>query len=393
MNVIFFETEHRHNLLPLCFTRPVALLRAGILTVREKWERRLDAACSFRTEAYLSERFPTTVSDDNLLISAHVCPTDALAERVSALPPQHGIVWRGVPVAGRVDRQQALAPLSAAKIRWTEFVGDLDIIRYPWDLTETNGRQLDLDFQLITRNRQSASLNGTNRILGENIFVEEGVTANFAVINASDGPVYIGRGAELKEGALIHGPVAICDNATVNMGTRLRPYTTIGPWSKVGGEICQSVILGFTNKAHDGFLGHSVVGEWCNLGAGTNVSDLKNSYEKVRVWQYPDNKFVRTNLQFCGIIMGDFSRTGISSMFNTGTVIGTGCNIYGAGFPRQFIPSFAEGGAHGYTVNTLKALFKTLAVAMNRRGRELTDDIQRMLTTLFDMTAKYRNFE
>jgi UDP-N-acetylglucosamine diphosphorylase/glucosamine-1-phosphate N-acetyltransferase len=250
-----------------------------------------------------------------------------------------------------------------------------------------------LDFHLLTGGRKSAPISDTNQLLGlENIFAEEGAKIECAIINATQGPVYIGRNAEIMEGSVIRGPFALCDHAVVSMGSRIYGATTVGPYSKVGGEIVQSVILGYSSKAHDGFLGHSVVGQWCNLGAGTNVSNLKNSYDKVKVWSYPENKFIRTGLQFCGLIMGDHSKTGICTMINTGTVIGVGCNLYGSGFPRQFVPSFSEGGAHGYEIHPLKKVFSTAEKAMIRRNRVLTDEDQRILTVVFDRSASYRKF-
>jgi len=266
-------------------------------------------------------------------------------------------------------------------------------VRYPWDLITINDNQIRIDFELLTRGRKSAPISCTNQLTGaEHIFAEEGAKIEFAMINASSGPVYIGRDAEIMEGSMIRGPFCLYDHGIVNMGSRIYGATTVGPYAKVGGEIVQSIILGYSSKAHDGFLGHSVVGQWCNLGAGTNVSNLKNNYDKVKVWSYPDNKFIRTGLQFCGLIMGDHSKTGISTMLNTGTVVGVGCNIYGSGFPRQFVPSFSEGGAHGYEIHTLKTVFSTAEKAMIRRNRVLTDEDQRILTAVFDRSASYRKF-
>lgn len=394
MNLILFETDQRNCLLPLCYTRPVASLRTGILTIREKWELRMGGQYSYKTEDYLKEKFPFQAEDDNLMLSSHICPTDELVEQIKRLIEGEGIAWQGIPVAARLNRQDAMEyPAPVNKIRWSDFWGELGLIRYPWDLMTINSGQILLDFRLLTRGRNSARLSETNQLAGvENIFAEQGAKVEFSIINATTGPVYIGRDTEIMEGSLIRGPFALCDHAMMNMGSRVYGGTTIGPHSKVGGEISQSVILGYSSKAHDGFLGHSVLGEWCNLGAGTNVSNLKNSYEKVKVWSYPENKFIRTGLQFCGLIMGDHSKTGISTMFNTGTVVGVGCNIYGTGFPRQFVPSFSDGGAHGYDVHHLKTVFSTAEKAMVRRGRVLTDEDQRILTAVFERSASYRRF-
>ncbi len=394
MNIILFETDQRNCLLPLCYTRPVASLRTGILTVREKWEMRIKGRYSYKTEDYLSEKFPFYATDDNLMVSSHICPTDELAAQIRHLNPGEGIIWEGIPVAARVDRQGAIEyPVPVHKISWSEFHGELGLLRYPWDLMIINENQILIDFEILTRGRKSAPLSGTNQLAGvENIFAEEGVKCEFAVINATTGPVYLGKDSEIMEGSLIRGPFALCDHGVVNMGSRIYGATTVGPYAKIGGEVLQSVILGYSSKAHDGFLGHSVLGQWCNLGAGTNVSDLKNSYEKVKVWSYPDHKFIRTGLQFCGLIMGDHSKTGIGTILNTGTVIGVGCNIYGSGFPRQFVPSFSEGGAHGYEVHRLKTVFSTAEKAMVRRNRVLTDEDQRILTAVFERSAPHRKF-
>ncbi|MCW0482549.1 GlmU family protein [Gaoshiqia sediminis] len=394
MNIVLFETDQRNCLLPLCYTRPVALLRTGILTIREKWALRMPGNYSFKTEEYLREKYPLSVNADNLYVSSHICPTDELVRQVVALEPGEGISHQGILVAARLNDSDALAfPASITSVRWTEFSDELDNVRYPWDLTEVNARQIQLDFMLLTKGRESAQLSGTNRLVApDNIFVEEGATIEYATINASQGPVYIGRGAEIMEGALIRGPFALGEHSVVNMGSKIYGGTTIGPYSKVGGEIAQSIITGYSNKGHDGFLGHSVLGEWCNLGAGTNVSNLKNSYEKVKAWSYPENKFIRTGLQFCGLIMGDHSKAGISTMFNTGTVVGVGCNIHGAGFPRQFVPSFSDGGAHGYKINQLKSVFATAGQVMARRQRVLADEDLRILTAVFERSAQYRKF-
>ena len=394
MNIILFETDQRNCLLPLCYTRPVASLRTGILTIREKWELRIEGQYSYRTEDYLKEKFPFHAEEDNLMLSAHICPTDELTDQIKQIKTGEGVIWNGIPVAARLSRQGAMEyPAQVNKIAWSDFKGELGLVRYPWDLITINDNQIRIDFEFLTRGRKSAPISCTNQLTGaEYIFAEEGAKIEFAMINASSGPVYIGKDAEIMEGSMIRGPFCLYDHGIVNMGSRIYGATTVGPYAKVGGEIVQSIILGYSSKAHDGFLGHSVVGQWCNLGAGTNVSNLKNNYDKVKVWSYPDNKFIRTGLQFCGLIMGDHSKTGISTMLNTGTVVGVGCNIYGSGFPRQFVPSFSEGGAHGYEIHTLKTVFSTAEKAMIRRNRVLTDEDQRILTAVFDRSASYRKF-
>ncbi len=394
MNIILFETEQRNCLLPLCYTRPVAMLRTGILTLKEKWQHRLSGNYSFRTEDYLSEKYALQVEANNLLLNAHICPTDELVTLVRDLKPMEGVRWENNPVAVCLPNDEIKDfPNNREKISWKEFHGALDYVQYPWDLVEISSRQFQLDFQLLTRGRQSAALSNTNQVAGsENIFIEEGAKVEFSTINATTGPVYIGKDAEIMEGSLIRGPLALGEKAVINMGAKIYGPVTLGPYCKVGGEVASSILMGYSNKGHDGFLGHSVIGEWCNLGAGTNVSNLKNTYDKVKAWSYADERFIRTGLQFCGLIMGDHSKAGINTMFNTGTVVGVGCNIHGTGFPRQFVPSFSDGGAHGYKVHQLKPMFKTAEQVMARRNSLLSDVEQGILTTIFDRSAHYRKF-
>lgn len=394
MNVILFESADRDRLLPLCYTRPVALLRTGILSLKEKWERRLPANYSFQTVSYLQEKYPLNLAEVNLLINSHVCPTDALVEQVRALEPMQGLKWQELPIAVFLPKAEAENyPAAAETIHWIDYQEALDVVNDPWDINELASRQIKLDFELLTAGRTSAPLSDTNRVIApENVFVEEGAKLEFAIINASQGPVYIGNHAEVMEGCLIRGPLALGEHAVLNMGTKVYGPVALGPYCKVGGEIANSTLLGYSNKGHDGFLGHSVLGEWCNLGAGTNVSNLKNTYDQVKVWSYKDERFIRTGLQFCGLIMGDHSKAGINTMINTGTVVGVGCNIHGTGFPRQFVPSFSDGGAHGYKVHQLKPMFKTATQVMSRRKSSLSDVDERILTAIFDRSARFRKF-
>ena len=395
MNIVLFESSQRNSLLPLVYTRPVALLRTGILTIRDKWKLRIDGQYSYKTESYLAGKYPQIDSDDNFLLSSHICPTDELAQQVLFLNFEEGIRYDGIPIALRTRQVDVFVDSAdyTQKISWTDYKDPLDLIHYPWDLTEVNGRQIELDFELLTKGRQSAKISSTNNLIKEeNIFVEEGARIEFATINASEGYVYVGRDAEIMEGTLIRGPFVLCDNSVVNMGSKIYGATTVGPHSKVGGEIMQSIITGFSNKGHDGFLGNSILGEWCNLGAGTNVSNLKNTYDKVKAWSYSDNKFIQTGLQFCGLIMGDHSKTGINTMFNTGTVVGVGTNIFGAGFPRQFVPSFSMGGAQGYKENRFSAVVSTASKVMNRRNVKFTELDQQILENIFEASTLYRKF-
>ena len=394
MNIILFDSKERNNLLPLCFTRPVAELRTGILIIREKWEKRLLGPYSWKTEDYLQEKYPLKVDLNNMVVNAHICPTDNLIQLVNQLEHHQGIRWNGIQVAACVKENLFSGfPDEENEIDWEDFEGELDFIQYPWDLVENNARQIQLDFDLLTANRESESMSQTNHLIHpENIFTEPGAKLEYVTINASAGPVYIGRNAEIMEGSLIRGPFAMGDHAVVNMGSKIYGGTTVGPYSKVGGEISQSIVSGYANKGHDGFLGNSVIGEWCNLGAGTNVSNLKNNYQQVKVWNYPSEKFVKTGLQFCGLIMGDYSKAGINSMFNTGTVVGVACNIHGAGFTRQFVPSFSDGGAGGFKLHPLKSVFNTASIVKERRNKSFSELDEKILTAVHNKTSAFRRF-
>ncbi|MGQ7870850.1 GlmU family protein [Sunxiuqinia sp. sy24] len=394
MNIILHDGHVLENLLPLCFTRPVAELRTGILTIREKWERRMPGNYSWKTEAYLQAKYSMQPTSDNWLVMANICPTDSLVKQVMQLGQGSGISYQGHPVAARLDDVSLGAFLSGElTIEWDEFSEALDVINYPWDLISLNGNQIQHDFDLLTANRESEPISQTNQLIHpENIFAEPGVKMEYATINATNGPVYLGEGSELMEGSLIRGPLALGEHATINMGSKIYGGTTIGPNCRVGGEISQSILMGYSNKGHGGFLGHSILGEWCNLGAGTNVSNLKNNYDPVKVWNYSSGRFIKTGLQFGGLIMGDHSKAGVNAMFNTGTVVGVGCNIHGTGFPRQFVPSFADGGHGGFKLHQLKAVLTTARRVMERRNKALTPADEEILTQVFDQTAAFRSF-
>jgi UDP-N-acetylglucosamine diphosphorylase/glucosamine-1-phosphate N-acetyltransferase len=277
--------------------------------------------------------------------------------------------------------------------RWNkvQFRGEFLQLNHTWDIFILNGEALISDFDLITTGKNSGQLSRTNTLLNpQNIFVEDGVKAESVTLNAESGPVYLGRNSEIMEGSTIRGPFALCENSTIKMGAKIYGPTTVGPLSKAGGEINNSVITGYSNKAHDGFLGHSVIGEWCNIGADSNNSNLKNTYGPVRLWSYPDEKFIHTGLMYCGLIMGDHSKCGINTMFNTGTVVGVSANIFGSGFPRNFIPSFSWGGPQGYYLYKLDQAIEVAKIVMSRRNVEFTETDYKILKAIFDKTQKYR---
>jgi UDP-N-acetylglucosamine diphosphorylase/glucosamine-1-phosphate N-acetyltransferase len=275
-------------------------------------------------------------------------------------------------------------------------VGDVKLLKINnlWDIYKINEEALKLDFQLLTKGKTSQPISATNQVLGkENIFIEEGATVECATLNAQTGPIYIGKNAQIMEGAMVRGPLAMCENAVLKMGAKIYGATTLGPYCKVGGEVNNSVFFGYSNKGHDGFLGNSVIGEWCNLGADSNNSNLKNNYTEVKLWNYKTEKFEKTGQQFCGLIMGDHSKCGINTMFNTGTVVGVSANIFGSGFPRNFVPSFAWGGASGYSTFKTDKAFETAEAMMARRGKEFETIDRVIMLKVFEDTAKYRRWE
>lgn len=387
MNYILFDGPERNQLLPLTFTRPVADIRIGILTIKEKWEMFLNTTVSFKTQEYLSKKYPTIVSDDNILINGSILPTADLTKQIKSLLPGQVLIKENIEIAIRPDTSDIDTANKANYQVIKTSIKSLNI-ENTWDIFKHNPQAILDDFTLITKNRKSSIISDTNFIIGnpDNIFFEEGATAEFAYLNTTDGPIYIGKDAEIMEGSKIRGPFALCEHSTIKMDAKIYPGTTIGPYSKVGGEISNSVILGYSNKGHDGFLGNSVIGEWCNLGADTNTSNLKNTYDFVRLWSYDKNTFVSTGLQFCGLIMGDHSKSGINTMFNTGTLVGVSSNIYGSGFQRNFIPSFMWGGAQGLKPFNFKKSVEVAKAVFERRSKEFDSTEQEIFEHLFNIT-------
>jgi UDP-N-acetylglucosamine diphosphorylase/glucosamine-1-phosphate N-acetyltransferase len=386
MNLILFdEPSIRINLLPFTFTRPVADIRIGIITIREKWEKRLNCSSSPLTIDYLQKKHPTTTSSENLLINGALCPDDKLVSVIKNLVLGETLVSGEIILAAKSNT--ASFPSKEKSISYTEA---FSLIDQPWKIFQHNAAQIKSDFSLITKGRTSAGIRDKHTIVygAENIFVEEGVDIKAAVLNAESGSIYLGKNSVVQEGALIKGSFALCEGATVNMGAKMRGDSTIGPHCKVGGEISNSVLFGFSNKGHDGFLGNSVLGEWCNLGADTNTSNLKNNYDQVKLWSYAKRGFVNTGQQFCGLMMGDHSKCGINTMFNTGTVVGVSANIFGDGYPRSFIPSFSWGGAAGFIPYQLNKVFETAERVMSRRHIVLTDVDKEILKYIFDSTEE-----
>lgn len=390
---ILFDDEARKDLLPLTFTRPVSELRVGILTIRKKWEYLLGDTCSHLTRDYLQLQYPQRFDTYNLFLCGSVLPNPELAEAVQALKPGEALGFQGKLLAILLDASQVEAFTNTFGTYETrEYTGKVSMIQHPWDIFALNEEAIRADFSMLTKGRTSAPISSTNCLIGDQLFVEEGAVIECASINTKTGPVYIGKNSEVMEGSTIRGSFALCDNSVLKMASKIYGATTIGPYSKVGGEINNSVIFGYTNKAHDGFLGNSVIGEWCNLGADTNNSNLKNNYAEVRLWNYSKEQFIQTGRQFCGLVMADHAKTGINTMFNTGTVVGVSANIFGPGFPRNFVPSFSWGGAQGYMVYTLPKAFETMEMVMERRGISLTETTREVYQHIFEITEKYRKF-
>lgn len=392
MNFILFDNPNRNDLLPLTFTRPVAEIRVGILTIREKWEKYLNTKTSTLTEEYLSAKYPVVKGKQNTLINGSICPNKKLVSLVMKLKPNQALVHDDYLIAIHLNENDIY------NLESTENIEDIETdiphlkIDHLWDIYTINGQAIEEDFELLTHTRKSAKVSATNTLINpENIFIEKGAKLECAIINASTGPVYIGKDAEIMEGATIRGPFALCDHSVVKMGAKIYGPTTIGPYSKVGGEVNNSVIFGYSNKAHDGFLGNSVIGEWCNIGADSNNSNLKNNYGDVKLWNYPEKKFVNTHMQFVGLIMGDHSKCGINTMFNTGTVVGVSANIYGHGYQRNFIASFSWGSTSSgiSTFEVAKAI--EIAERVFQRRDKVFDEIEKnILKSIFKMTREYR---
>lgn len=389
MNYILFDGPFRDNLLPFTYTRPVADIRIGILTIREKWEMHLGSTITTITEDYLSEKYPMVEMPENIMINASYLPNEELVELVRDLKENQAVFKDEDVIAFFANDTQE--DIDFGTFEAIEFDGQVINVEHTWDIFSKNGEAIQEDFNLLTKGRVSQPISSTNNILGvHNVFLEEGVTMEFATLNADLGPIYIGKDAVIMEGALIRGPFAICEHSSVRMGAKVYGPTTIGPYCNIGGEVKNVVLFAHSNKSHDGFLGNAVIGEWCNMGADTNCSNLKNNYAEIRLWDYKTEGFARTGLQFCGIMMGDHSKCGINTMFNTATVVGVSANIFGSGFPRTFIPSFSWGGAAGMTTYLTKKAFEAAEVVMARRQLQLTDEDKAILEHVFELSRKFR---
>lgn len=400
LNLILFDSDARNHLLPLTATRPMGELRMGILTMREKWERHLRASVSYITQEYLQEKYPIRVEAENLIVNGGVLPNEALCRRIERMGTNEALVFDGELIAARLDEAQFEALIEDEEVRelqGTELDKNIPLTRVTrlWDLFRLNEQAIAEDFQLLTQGRKSEPVSPTNQVLNpQQVFLEKGVKMEYCILNAANGPIYIGENAEVMEGCILRGPVSIGPDAILKMGARIYGPTTIGPGCRAGGEISRSIMQANANKAHDGYLGDSILGEWCNLGADTNTSNLKNNYSEVKLWSYDTERFINTGLQFCGLVMGDHAKCGINTMFNTGTVVGVFANVFGAGYPRNFVPDFAWGGVEsGYRTYRFSDACETAERVMARRNVVFNELDKAILYHVYDRTAKYRSWE
>ena len=396
VNIILFDDEQREYLLPLTYTKPVAELRVGILKIKEKWEQTLNGSVSYITQNYLDDKYPIAITDNNFVINGSVLPSKELVTLINQLEFNEALLQDGNLIAARLSESQfdllmnneEIEELQGFEVGETPFVK----INNLWDIFKFNDIAIQDDFELLTKGRKSCKVSSTNTVIGNgDIFIEKGAVVEGVILNASNGPIYFGKDCLVMEGSSMRGPIAICDNAVVKMGAKIYGATTIGKFSKAGGEVNNSVIMDYSNKGHEGYLGNSVLGEWVNMGADSNCSNLKNNYAEVKLWAYPEERFIKTGLQFCGLVMGDHSKCGINTMFNTGTIIGVSCNIFGADFVQSFVPSFSWGGHSGVSTYKLEKAFDTMEKMMIRKEITLTDNDKAIMENIFAQSSKFRH--
>ncbi len=392
--ILFDDPKIRLQLLPFTYTRPVAKIRCGIRTIAEKWNDWLETSISFQTEKYLSQRFPCVYSADQIYINGGLCPDTLIVEAIEKLTEESVLMsGDGEILAVKTDSKKWNPEVGITGLNKIVFSGSVIIIRHIWDIFSNNGVQIKSDFARIRMSGKSRELTDpfTYCYNPDDIFIEEGAVVRAAVLNAENGPIYIGKNASIQEGSTIQGPFAIGESSVLAQGTKIRPNTSIGPFCKVGGEVSNSVIFGYSNKGHDGYLGNAVLGEWCNLGANTNNSNLKNDHTTVKLHSYVTGKLENTDLLFCGLFMGDYSKAGISTMFNTGTVVGVNANIFGAGFQPKHVPSYSWGGnAEGFTEYRFDKAIAVAKDTVSRRGITFGDNEEAMLREVFEQTKSQR---
>lgn len=385
MQLIFSDAQYWGDFLPLTYTRPVAELRAGALTFSERWQKLLNSnEVSYITEEYLQKKFKSYEKTESLLITPNFLPSDGVLEQIKNLQLGEALIYENEVLAARLDMND----FSLSKIeKMTDITEELVFYKKHTDLFSKNEQAINFDFALLSQGKTSAPLSETNGFLGkkEDLFIEEGATIEFSTLNTKTGKIYISKNAEIMEGSNVRGPLALCENAKINMGSKVYGPTTIGPQCKIGGEVNNCVLFGYSSKAHEGFIGNSVIGEWCNLGADTNSSNLKNNYAEVKLWNYNTHKFEKTGLQFCGMIMGDHSKAAINTQFNTGTVVGIGANIFKIGFAPNVIEHFSWGGHKGDEKFNLVKVYEVAEKAMARRNVSLSEEDKQILEWIYNL--------
>lgn len=433
MHVILFDkADWRRQLYPLTWTRPVSDLRVGIVTIAEKWSLSLGATFSFLSEDYLQGKYPletkqrfrpgiglshegevlglsgdnvskSSNADPTILLKGNTLPNPTLSQEIVDLKAGEYIAdsdGRWIAVCLLADHLSTLAKLDEATL--VQLLDEqysvlpcavtVQLIEYPEQLFLENGAQIEYDYNFLVKGRQSAPISTSNQLLGTRIFAEEGVKVECSILNATSGPIYLGKNSEVWEACAIRGPFALCESAQVKMGAKIYSDVTVGPYSRVGGELNTCVIWGHSSKGHDGYMGCAVVGEWCNWGADTNNSNLKNNYKDVKIFDYSLGHFRDSGLQFYGLIMGDHSKCAINTAFNTGTVVGVGASVFGAGFPPTFIPDFAWGGSEGFSEHKLDRMQETASLVFARRNRIFDEVEKKLLDDVFELSKSFRSF-
>ncbi|MCV9388214.1 GlmU family protein [Reichenbachiella ulvae] len=389
MNIALVDLpDQRSRLFPLTLTRPISDLKIGILSIREKWEKRLGQSLSFVTDDSLKALFPPIAESYDLIINAALCPDESLIHAIQNLRMDQSLYQNDLFIAAKGGFSYSQTPdISEEKVSYED---PLTHINRAWDMFLNNSEEIKKDFDLLTEGKTSAKIEDPHTIVygAENVFLEEGVKIKAAILNAEKGPIYLAKDAEIQEGATIRGPFYLGEGSRINMNAKIREGSTIGPGCKIGGEISNSILYGNSNKAHDGFLGNSVLGEWCNLGADTNNSNLKNNYSNVEMWDELSQDYLDTGLQFCGLVMGDHSKAAINTMFNTGTTVGVCANVYGAGFPKKRIPSFTWGGVRSMLVYDFDKAMETVEIVMDRKNRSFTDEDRKLLKHIYETNSK-----
>lgn len=392
-HIVLFDGNERDNLLPLTATRAMADLRVGILTIKEKWEKYFQTKVDVLTQDYLQPKYTYTQKENTIFINTQFLPTKSFIKDLESLGDNEILKWRTMLVAIKTNQPinsiQDIYKIDASNNENKDYnyghkqlntTESTYLISHPWNIFSHNGNEIKNDIKLLVLKPNPEKLSATNAILGNEIYVEDGVSCECSILNAKNGPIYLGKNSEVMEGTTIRGSFALGEHSTLKMQTKIYGDTTIGPHCKVGGEVSNSVFFGYSNKAHDGFIGNSVIGEWCNLGADTNNSNLKNNYGKVKAYNYPAKDIIDTGLQFCGLIMGDHAKSSINTMFNTGTVVGVCANVFGGGFHPKFVPDFAW----NEKIFDLEKAYEVAQRVMERREINLSETDKNILKYIFE---------